>query len=85
MSEKRTEWVNNVMELKKKKDKPGVYLEVKKDIVLKAGDMINVKDYAENLKQLADKGVITKERAEELYEKCGHFILQVCDAPPSKE
>lgn len=82
MSNERSEWINKAMEIHKKKGQDGIYIKVTKEVHLKEGDYINVKDFQQHLKELVDKGIITVEKAEESYEKA-HFVTHVCDVPPN--
>ena len=77
------EWINDIGTINKSK-KGNLYIQLDKDVVLKKGDRLVLKNKKEEILNSVESGKITEDRGQELIEKL-HFIKYSIHQPPSEE
>lgn len=82
MSEKN-EWINNFASICTGKENGNLYISVRKDITLKAGDNVRMVKMTDEIDRKVDAGLITADEAEAQKEKFG-FIKYTLHKPPRK-
>jgi hypothetical protein len=81
-----SKWINNVGILATGKDKPDgtkgkPYIEIKQDIVLKAGDRLTMKKKEDSLREALEAGRMTQAKFDEMMDKTGWIKYELTRAP----
>ena len=79
-------WINDAGKIMKSK-KGGLYIKFEKDFEVKEGDTMFIKSFEEDINEKVEKGVITQEKADYIFEKCTGddgklFIKYTLTKPP---